>query len=85
MVPSNIMTRTVLRLLLMFGLVVAVLLEGYYIFELRYRMGNREEELKTISMQLQSLRNERDALQEELSSMKKSGENKDGTTAEGQH
>jgi len=78
-------TRAILRLFVMLGLIAAILLEGYYILELRYRTENQEEELKAISLQLQSLRNERDALHEELSSLKKAGEKKNGNTSQREH
>jgi hypothetical protein len=77
--------RTILRIFLMLGLTAAILLEGYYILELRYRTEDQEEELRTISMQLQSLKNERDALRGELSLIKKAGENNNENTSEGKH
>ena len=71
--------------LLMFGLMAVVLLEGYYIFELRYRTENQEEELKAISMQLQSSRNERKALHEELLAIKKAVEKNNGNASQREH
>lgn len=79
------MTRAILRLFVMLGLIAAILWEGYYILELRYRTENQEEELKAISLQLQSLRNERDALHEELSSLIKAGEKKNGNASQREH
>lgn len=79
------MTRAIFRLLFLFGLMAVVLLEGYYIFELRYRTENQEEELKAISMQLQSSRNERDALHEELLAIKKAVEKNNGNTSQREH
>lgn len=78
------MTRAMFRLL-MFGLMAVVLLEGYYIFELRYRTENQEEELKAISMQLQSSRNERKALHEELLAIKKAVEKNNGNASQREH
>jgi len=77
-------TRAMFRLL-MFGLMAVVLLEGYYIFELRYRTENQEEELKAISMQLQSSRNERKALHEELLAIKKAVEKNNGNASQREH
>jgi predicted Holliday junction resolvase-like endonuclease len=79
------MTRAMFRLLLLFGLMAVVLLEGYYIVELRYRAENQEEELKAISMQLQSSRNERDALREELLAIKKAVEKNNGNASQREH
>jgi Tfp pilus assembly protein PilO len=75
-----------LRLLLVFLLMAAVAVEGYYIFVLREKIEKQTEELRTISIKLQSSKNESTDLREELSSMeKKAGEGKDGNTADGQH
>lgn len=73
--------RALIRILLGIALVVAVFAEGYYIFGLRDIIEKQSEELKNTSMQLQSLRNTRSSLQEELDSIKKmAGDRKDGTT-----
>jgi hypothetical protein len=75
--------RPVLRLIIVLALLAALLFEGYYIFVLRETIDSRNEELKNISVRLQSLKSERDELQEELSSIKKTtGENRDGNTPE---
>lgn len=75
-----------LRLLAVLLLMAAVAVEGYYIFVLRDKIDRQTEELRTISIQLQSSKNEGTDLREELSSMKKmAGEGKDGNTADGQH
>lgn len=59
-------------------LILAVLAEGYYIFALRDKMEKQEEELRTISQQLQSLKSERTNLHEELSTITKAGEKEHG-------
>jgi predicted Holliday junction resolvase-like endonuclease len=79
------MTRAMFRLLLLFGLMAVVLLEGYYIVALRHRAENQEEELKAISMQLQSSRNERDVLREELLAIKKAVEKNNGNASQREH
>ncbi len=77
--------RIALRLLAVLLLMAAVAVEGYYIFVLRDKIDRQTEELRTISIQLQSSKNEGTDLREELSSMKKmAGEGKDGNTADGQ-
>jgi Tfp pilus assembly protein PilO len=79
-------TRIALKLLLVLLLMAAVAVEGYYIFVLRDKIETQTEELRTISIKLQSSKNESTDLREELSSMKKmAGEGKDGNTADGQH
>jgi hypothetical protein len=77
--------RNILRILVMLFLMAAILLEGYYIWELRHRTEDQEEDLRTFSMQLQSLKNERDALYEELSLIKKAGEKKNENTSQREH
>ncbi len=73
--------RFTLKIVLIVLLVVAVALEGSYIVTLRARIERQTEELENISVQLQTLKNERLNLSEELSSLKKSGgENKDENT-----
>ncbi|MEW6108650.1 MAG: hypothetical protein AB1632_05685 [Nitrospirota bacterium] len=75
--------RKVLRVLFFILLVAIVLFEGYYIFVLRDRMRRQKEELENITIQLQSLKNERDDLHEELSSARKlAGEKTHGNTSE---
>ncbi len=79
-------TRLVLRLLLVLLLLAAVVAEGYYILVLQGKVDRQNEELRIISIKLQSSKNESDDLREELSSIKKmAGERKNGDTAEGQH
>ncbi len=76
----------VLRLFLVVLLTVAVLGEGYYLYIMAERVQAQEEELRSISQNLQILKNERANLTEELSSIKKSGgERKDGNTGQRQY
>jgi hypothetical protein len=63
---------SVFRIVVIFLLLAGLCVEGYYIFVLRDTMEKQAEELKNISIQLQSLNNERINLREELSSIKKS-------------
>jgi hypothetical protein len=77
--------RNILRILVMLCLMAALLLEGYYILELRHRTEDQEEDLRIFSMQLQSLKNERDSLHEELSLIKKGGEKKNENTSQREH
>lgn len=78
--------RFVRKLLLVLLLMAVVALEGYYIFVLQDKVEKQSEELRNISIKLQSSKNESADLREELSSIKKmAGEGKDGNTADGQH
>jgi hypothetical protein len=69
-----------LRFFVVAFLLTLVVCETYYVFLLRKRFSVRSDELKSISMQLQSLKNESAVLHGELSSMKKytAGEDADG-------
>ncbi len=79
-------TNLVRKLLLILLLLAAVAAEGYYILVLQDKVERQAEELRNISIKLQSSKNESADLREELSSIKKmAGEGKDGNTAEGQH
>ncbi len=60
------------RSLIIFFLLAALCIEGYYIFVLRDTIEKQTDDLKNISIQMQSLKNERIKLHEELSSIKKS-------------
>ncbi|MDH4231222.1 MAG: hypothetical protein OEW04_04235 [Nitrospirota bacterium] len=60
-----------LRLFLIVLLVVAVILEGYYIHLLQKRIEDRNDELTNISVRLQFLKSEGEALKSELTSAKK--------------
>ncbi len=74
----------VFRIFIIFFLLAALCIEGYYILVLRDTIEKQTDDLKNISIQLQSLQNERINLHEELSSIKKStGDNGDdhGNTA----
>jgi hypothetical protein len=67
------------RLFALGFLLSLVVCEAYYTFLLRERFSVRSDELKNISMQLQSLKNERAELHEKLSSIKyATGEDADG-------
>lgn len=50
-------------------LLIMVVCEAYCLFLLRERFSVRSDELKSLSMQLQSFKNEEAKLQEELSSL----------------
>jgi hypothetical protein len=78
--------RLVLKLLLVLLLMAVVAAEGYYILVLQDKVDRQTEELRNISIKLQSSKNESADLREELSSIKKmAGEGKDGNTVDGQH
>ena len=75
-----------IRFLIVALLAAAVAVEAYYISVLRDTIDRQTEELRNLSMQLQSSKNESTDLREELSSVKKlAGEKKDGNTTDGQH
>jgi len=75
-----------IRFLLVALLVAAVAVEAYYIGVLRDTIDRQTEELRNLSTQLESSKNESTDLREELSSVKKlAGEKKDGNTTDGQH
>lgn len=64
-------------------LIVALLFEAYYIVVLRDQIRRNTEELRQISEQLQSLRQERDALADVLTSEKaRTKEDSHGMAAE---
>lgn len=76
------MSRTA-KIVVVIFLIAVILVEGYYISLLRNTMGKQSEEARNISLELQTLRNERDRLQEELSRLNDAdGENDDGHTAD---
>ncbi len=78
--------RGLLRTIVVLILLAAVCLEGYYIFILRDKMETQTEEMKNISIQLQLLKQEKENLREELSSIKKlAGEDRNGHTTERKH
>lgn len=60
----------ILRSLFLVFLLAALVLETYYIFLLRARVSARSDELRSISMQLETLKSERSELHQELSSIK---------------
>ncbi len=62
-------------------LLAVVLFEAYYIVVLRTTIDRQAEELKSISMELQSLKTDQTTLREELSSAERSsGEKNDGNS-----
>ncbi len=81
--------RTIgLKVFFIVALIAAVVGEGYYIFIMMEKVHNQEEELRNISIRLQTLKSERANLADELSTIKRyAGEKKDGNTgtSEGQH
>jgi hypothetical protein len=62
------------RYLAIAALLAAVCLEGYYIMVLRDTIHRQTEDLRSISVQLQLLKSERDSLSEEISSARKQAE-----------
>lgn len=60
------------RWLMVLALLAAITVEAYYIVALRGTIVRQAEELRQISGELQSLRTERAALQEELTSTRRS-------------
>jgi hypothetical protein len=84
--PAPLLSQPLVRVLLILLLLALVAVEEYSILSLREKIARQGEELRNISFQLQTLKNERAALGEELSSMKKlAGDKNDGTTAEGKN
>ena len=57
--------------LLVFSIIAALVIEGYYIFLLQDKIDRQTEELKNISVELLFLKNEREKLNNEISSVKK--------------
>ena len=66
--------QTIGRSLAVAALLAAVFLEGYYIMLLRDTVQRQAEDLRSISVQLQLLKSERDSLNEEISSARKKTE-----------
>jgi hypothetical protein len=84
--PGNGRRGMLFRLLLAAIVMTIVAVEAYYIVVLRDKIERQSEELRSISIQLQSTKNERADLSEELSSMKKmTGEKNNGNTGDRQH
>jgi predicted Holliday junction resolvase-like endonuclease len=79
---ANLKRSRAIKLFLVFLLVVAVILEGYYIYALHDKIEKRNDELKNISVQLQFLKNEREELKAILSSTQKAGDADHGNTTE---
>jgi hypothetical protein len=71
------------KLFLIFLLVAAVIIEGYYIYLLQDITEKQKDELISISVQLQLLKNEREELKTSISSAHKAtGDTGNGNTAE---
>jgi septal ring factor EnvC (AmiA/AmiB activator) len=80
---GGILSRPLIRILLLLFLLAVVAAEEYSILALQDKIARQSEELNSISVQLQTLKSERATLGEELSSMKEiAGDKKDGTTPE---
>jgi hypothetical protein len=76
------LTRRAIRYLLIAALIAAVCMEGYYIFALRDTIRRQNEDLRSISVQLQLLKSERESLNEEITSTRKqAGEGSNGDSA----
>lgn len=80
--PGEHETGRVLRYVLIGLLVVAVVVEGYYIYLLHDTIEKRNDELSNISVQLQFLKNEREDLRATLSEMQEREKKIDGHTTE---
>jgi cell division protein FtsB len=75
--------RRVLRYLVTIALLAGLCIEAYYIFVLRETIQRQTEDMRSISMQLQLLKSERERLNEEISSTKKrAGEEDNGDTTQ---
>jgi len=59
------------RAFLLLALLAGIIFEAYYIVVLRNRTERQAEELRHISMELESLRNEKAALNEELTTARR--------------
>jgi len=72
-----------LKQFLIILLVVAIIIEGYYIYLLKDKIEKQDEELKDISVQLQFLKNEREDLKTSLfSANKTTGDPGHGNTSD---
>jgi hypothetical protein len=81
---ARLLSRPLIRILLILFLLAVVAAEEYSILSLRDKIARQGEELNNISFQLQTLKNEKATLGEELSSIRKlAGDKNDGTTPEG--
>lgn len=71
------------RYLIVAALLAALCFEGYYIVMLRATIKKQTEDLRNISVQLQLLKSEREALSEEISAARKhAGEEHDGNATQ---
>jgi hypothetical protein len=74
--------RKVMRHMLFLSLLLGIFIEGYYMVLLNDEIYEKAEEARDISLQIQFLKNERDKLYGELSSIKTlAGEKRDGNTS----
>jgi cell division protein FtsB len=70
------------RYLLLAVLIALICAEAYYIYTLKQTIRQQTEDLRGISIQLQLLKNEREILNEEISSAKKHAGDDNGNAAE---
>ncbi len=71
------------RYLAIAALLALLCVEGYYIVLLRTTIKKQAEDLRSISLQLQNYRSEKEGLMEELSAARKhAGESDNGNTAQ---
>lgn len=68
---TGLTTNLAVRWLLIVLLLAAIVLEAYYIAMLRGTIAKQSEDLRQISVQLQTLRSESSSLQDELTSARK--------------
>ncbi len=68
---GRVLTLPLLKLFLLFLLVAGIAAEAYYVVILRGEVARQDEDLRKMSVQLQTLKNRRNSLGEELSSIKK--------------
>lgn len=66
----GLISAGLLRAVFVFVVIALVVAEGYYIISLRNRINRQTEELKSISLQLQEIKNEKTELNKELSTIK---------------
>ena len=75
-------SRTVARMVAILLLVAALAVEGYYVASLQRTVERQKEEIKNISLQLQTLKSERMELRDTLSVMDQTrGGSQNGNTA----
>jgi cell division protein FtsL len=74
--------RERIKLLLIVLLSIMIAAEGYYIYLLQDKIAVRNDEINSISAQLQHLKTEREDLKLELSREKNTGETDHGNTSD---